>query len=108
MAYLMATIETLVKKWLKKAMKGKKRKCNCTYDSSNSDSNSEQEIGSHDTELVVDKRLKFDKPFMSNLQSTQPHPIKVTDSVSDSNRANVKALENAKTGKATLVVTVMH
>ncbi len=45
---------------------------------------------------------------MSNLQSTQPHPIKVTDFVSHSDRADVKALENAKTGKVTAVVTVMH
>jgi hypothetical protein len=45
---------------------------------------------------------------MSDLQSTQPRPIKVTDSVSDSDRADVKALENAKTGKVTTVVTVMH
>jgi hypothetical protein len=41
MAYLSTTIETLVKKGLKKAMKGKKRKRNCAYDSSSSDSNSE-------------------------------------------------------------------
>jgi hypothetical protein len=59
-------------------------------------------------ELVVDKRLKLDKPFMSDLQSTQPRPIKVTDSVSNSDRADVKALENAKTGKVTAVVAVMH
>ncbi len=39
MAYLMATVESLVKKGLKKAMKGKKRKCNHAYDSS-SDSDS--------------------------------------------------------------------
>jgi hypothetical protein len=58
--------------------------------------------------LVVEKRLKLDEPFMPDLQSTQPHPIKVTDSVSDSDRANVKALENAKTGKVTAVVEVMH
>jgi hypothetical protein len=45
---------------------------------------------------------------MSDLQSIQPRPIKVTDSVSDSDRANVKALENAKTGKVTGVVAVMH
>jgi hypothetical protein len=38
MAYLTATIESLVKKGLKKAMKGKKRKCNRAYDSSDSDS----------------------------------------------------------------------
>jgi hypothetical protein len=59
-------------------------------------------------ELVVDKRLKLDKPFMFDLQSTQPHPIKVTDSISDSDRADVKALENAKTGKVPTVVAVMH
>jgi hypothetical protein len=40
MAYLSATIETLVKKGLKKAMKGKKRKRNRAYDSSSSDSDS--------------------------------------------------------------------
>jgi hypothetical protein len=37
MAYLMATVESLVKKRLKKAMKGKKRKRSCAYDSSSSD-----------------------------------------------------------------------
>ncbi len=42
MAYLLATIETLVKKLFKKAMKGKKRKRNCAYDSSSSDSASEK------------------------------------------------------------------
>jgi hypothetical protein len=41
MAFLSATVETLVKKGLKKAMKGKKRNCNRAYDSSSSDSNSE-------------------------------------------------------------------
>jgi hypothetical protein len=41
MVYLLATVETLVKKRLKKAMKGKKRKRNCAYNSSSSDSNSE-------------------------------------------------------------------
>jgi hypothetical protein len=45
---------------------------------------------------------------MSDLQSTQPRPIKVTDSISNSDRADVKALENAKTGKVTVVVAVMH
>jgi hypothetical protein len=45
---------------------------------------------------------------MSDLQSTQPRPIKVTDSVSDSKRADAKALENAKMGKVTAVVAVMH
>jgi hypothetical protein len=34
--------------------------------------------------LVVDNRHKLDEPFMSDLQSTQPRPIKVMDSVSDS------------------------
>jgi hypothetical protein len=40
MAYLTAAVEYLVKKGLKKVMKGKKRKHSRTYDSS-SDSNSE-------------------------------------------------------------------
>jgi hypothetical protein len=59
-------------------------------------------------EIVVDKHLKLDKPFISDLQSTQPHPIKVTAPISNSTRADVKALENAKTGKVTVVVVVMH
>jgi hypothetical protein len=59
-------------------------------------------------ELVVDKRLKLDKPFTSNLHSTQPCPIKVTDSISNSKRADVKALENAKTGKVSTIVAVMR
>jgi hypothetical protein len=37
MAYLLATVETLVKKGLKKAMKGKGCKRNRAYDSSSSD-----------------------------------------------------------------------
>ena len=41
MAYLTATVENLVKKGFKKAMKGKKRKRNRAYDSSSSDSDSE-------------------------------------------------------------------
>jgi hypothetical protein len=41
MAYLTATVESLVKKGLKKAMKGKKHKRDRAYDSSSSDSNSE-------------------------------------------------------------------
>jgi hypothetical protein len=45
---------------------------------------------------------------MSDLQSTQPHPIKVTDSISNSKRADAKALENAKMGKVTTIVVVMH
>jgi hypothetical protein len=41
MAYLTATVESLVKKGLKKAMKGKKHKRNRAYDSSSSDFDSE-------------------------------------------------------------------
>jgi hypothetical protein len=59
-------------------------------------------------ELVVDKHLKLDKPFMSDLQSTQPCPIKVMDSISNSKKADAKAFENVKTGKVTAVVSVMH
>jgi hypothetical protein len=45
---------------------------------------------------------------MSDLQSTQLRLIKVMDPISNDTRADVKALENAKTGKVTTVVTVMH
>jgi hypothetical protein len=107
MAYLTAAVESLVKKRLKKLMKRKKRKLNRAYDSS-SNFDSEEGIESRDMELVVDKHLKLDKPFTSDLQSTQPNPIKVTDSVSNSEWADIKALENAKTGKVTAVVAVMH
>jgi hypothetical protein len=41
MAYLSASVESLVKKGLKKAMKGKKRKRSRAYDTSSSDSDSE-------------------------------------------------------------------
>jgi hypothetical protein len=45
---------------------------------------------------------------MSDLQSTQPRPNKVTDPLTISTRADEKALEIAETGKVTMVVTVMH
>jgi hypothetical protein len=45
---------------------------------------------------------------MSELQSSQPRPIKVTDPVPISARADEKALEIDKTGKVTAVVVVMH
>ena len=45
---------------------------------------------------------------MSDLQSTQPRLIKVTDQISISTRADEKTLEIAKTGKVTVVVAVMH
>jgi hypothetical protein len=45
---------------------------------------------------------------MSELQSTQPRPIKVTDPVPISTRADEKALENTKTGKVSAVAAVMH
>jgi hypothetical protein len=60
-------------------------------------------------EHVVDKHLKLDEPFLSDFKSTQPHPIKVTDQIPNSNnRADEKALEIAKMGKVTRVVAVMH
>jgi hypothetical protein len=59
-------------------------------------------------EHVVDKCLKLDEPFISDLQSTQPHPIIVTGPVLISTRADEEALEIAKTGKVTAVVAVMH
>jgi hypothetical protein len=45
---------------------------------------------------------------LSDLWSTQPRPIKVTNPVPISSRADGKALKNAKTGKVTAVVVVMH
>jgi hypothetical protein len=59
-------------------------------------------------ELVLDKCLKLDNQFMSDLHSIQPCPIKVVDPVPINVRADEKALENAKTGKVTMVIAVMH
>jgi hypothetical protein len=59
-------------------------------------------------EHVVDKHLKLDEPLLSDFKSTQPRPIKVTDQIPISTRPDEKALEIAKTGKVTKVVTVMH
>ncbi len=53
--------------------------------------------------------LKLDEPFLSDFKSTQPCPIEVMDQIVHSNnRADEKALEIAKTGKVTAVVTIMH
>jgi hypothetical protein len=60
-------------------------------------------------EHIVDKHLKLDESFLSDLKSTQPCPIKVMDQILiSSTRADEKALEIAKTGKVTAVVAVMH
>ncbi len=46
---------------------------------------------------------------MSDFKSIQPRPNKVTDQIpNNDNRADEKALEIAKTGKVTAVVTIMH
>ncbi len=45
---------------------------------------------------------------MFDLQSTQPRPIKVTDPISNSTRADVIALKIAKTGRVSIVVVVVH
>ncbi len=46
---------------------------------------------------------------MSDLKSTRPRPIKVTDQILTSNdKADKKAVEIAKTGKVTAVIAVMH
>ncbi len=93
MAYLTAIVESLMKKGLKKAMKSKKRKLDRAYDlSSSSNSNLEQEIGCRDMEHIVDKRLKLDEPFFSDLQSTQPCLFKFSNPVPISTRADKKAL----------------
>ncbi len=59
-------------------------------------------------EHVVDKHLKLDEPFMSDLQSTQPRLINVMEPVPIRTRSDEKALEIAKMGKVTMVVAVMH
>jgi hypothetical protein len=45
---------------------------------------------------------------LSDFKSTQPRPIKGTDQIPISTRADEKALEIAKMGKVTAVVMVMH
>jgi hypothetical protein len=46
---------------------------------------------------------------MSDLNSAKPHPIKVTDQIpSSDSKSDEKAIETAKMGKVTAVVTVMH
>jgi hypothetical protein len=57
-------------------------------------------------EHVVDKHLKLDEPFLSDLQSTQPRSIKDTDQIPIITRADEKALEISKTGKVTAVVVI--
>ena len=106
MAYLTATIESLMKRGIKKASNKKCKKC--SYKSSSSDSDSEQESGYSDTGLRVDKRLKLDKHLALNLMSTEPHPIKVTNLADGITSSNQKAIENAKMGKVTAVATVMY
>jgi hypothetical protein len=60
-------------------------------------------------EQLVDKHLKLDKIFLSDLKSTKPRPIKVMNQIPTSNdRADKKAVETAMTGKVTVVVAVMH
>ncbi len=56
----------------------------------------------------MDKRLKLDKPFMYDVESVQPRPIKVVDPVLNNMRVDEKPIENAKTGKVTGLVGVMH
>ena len=105
MAYLQDTIESLVKKGLKKAAMKKRKKR--YHGSSNSNSNSEQS-GYSDTGLHVDKRLKLDKPLTLNLMSMEPRPIKVTNLANKTICGNEKAIKNAKTGKVTAVAAVMQ
>ncbi len=89
----------------KKAGKSKKRK-KCDYDSSDS-SDSEQETGYGNTGLDVDKRLKIDEPLGTIYLSHKPHLIKVVDTAhSETTKADQIAIETAKTGKVTAVVTV--
>ncbi len=105
MAFMQSMFEAY-EKIQKKAGKSKKRKKR-DYDSSDS-SNSEQETGYGDTELDVDKHLKIDKPLEPIYSSHKPHPIIVVDTaLSETTKADKIASKIAKTGKVTVVVTVM-
>ena len=106
MAYLMDTIKSLVKKGLKKADKKKRKKSSCDFSSSNSDS--EQESGYSDTGLHVNKCLKLDKHLALNLMSMEPHSITVTNFADKTISGNEKAIENAKTGRVTVIAAVMQ
>jgi hypothetical protein len=56
----------------------------------------------------VDKHLKIDKPLVTIYLSTEPRPIKVTDTApSETMRADEVAIKTAKTGKVTAVAAVM-
>jgi hypothetical protein len=56
----------------------------------------------------VDKRLKLDKPLGTIYLSTEPSPIKVTNTApSETMMADEIAIETAITGKVTAVVVVM-
>jgi hypothetical protein len=56
----------------------------------------------------VDKRLKMDKPLGTTYLTTEPWPIKITNTApSETTRADEIAIETAKTGKVTAVVVVI-
>jgi hypothetical protein len=56
----------------------------------------------------VDKHLKIDEPLGTIYLSTEPHLIKVAATAPiDNMRTNEIAIETARTGKVTAVVTVM-
>jgi hypothetical protein len=56
----------------------------------------------------LDKRLKLDKPLGTIYLSTEPRLVKVANTApSETTRAGEVAIETAKTGKVTVVVTVM-
>ncbi len=103
-------LEAIAKGQKKAAKKGKKRKRNYRDDSSSSSSDSEQEIGSGDTGLSRDKRLKIDKPLGSNFLSTTARPIKVTNLTQGGTyvpRDSEDTVIRKNTGKVTAVVAVM-
>ncbi len=106
MAYLTATVESMMKQGHRKEMKTKKGKHNRACDlPSSSNFDSDLEAGCH--KHVVDKHLKLDEPFFSDFKTTQPRPIKVADQIPiGSTRADEKALENAKIGKVIIVVAL--
>ncbi len=58
-------------------------------------------------QILIDKRLKIDKPSGIHLDSSDTRPIKATKLALDTIRANEIAIENSKTGKVTAVVAIL-
>jgi hypothetical protein len=105
MAFMQSTFEAYVKSQ-KKAGKSKKSKKQ-DYDSSDS-SDGEKETGYCNMGFSVDKCLKIDEPLGTIYLSHKPCLVKVVNTaLSETTKADQIAIETAKIGKVTAVVTVM-